>query len=97
MEHVKPTDVPRDAQLVDCREPNEFAEVHAQGAVNLPLSNFAALTNRIDFDQPVYIICAAGARSVEAAQYLEEIFDAEVYNIEGGTREWVDKGLPTEQ
>ncbi|GAB3086107.1 rhodanese-like domain-containing protein [Corynebacterium aquatimens] len=96
MEHVNPTDVPREAQLIDCREPDEFAEVHAEGAVNLPLSNFAALTDRIDFNKPVYVICRSGGRSVEASQYLEEVFDADVYNVSGGTQDWINAGLPTE-
>lgn len=96
MQSVQVTDVPSDAQLIDVREPDEFADTHAAGAINLPLSNFAALAEQIDTNQPVYVICRSGGRSVEASQYLEEIFGAEVYNVLGGTQAWVNAGLATE-
>ena len=96
MQSVQVTEVPNDAQLIDVREPDEFADTHAAGAVNLPLSNFAVLAQQIDTTEPVYVICRSGGRSVEASQYLEEIFGADVYNVLGGTQAWVNAGLPTE-
>lgn len=95
MQSVQVTDVPENAQLIDVREPDEFSHTHAEGAVNLPLSNFVALTDRIDLSQPVYIICKSGGRSVEASQYLEEVHGTEVFNVLGGTQAWVNAGLPT--
>ncbi|MCQ4625555.1 rhodanese-like domain-containing protein [Corynebacterium sp. CCUG 69979] len=96
MQSVQVTDVPNDAQLIDVREPDEFADTHAAGTVNLPLSNFAVLAQQIDTTEPVYVICRSGGRSVEASQYLEEILGADVYNVLGGTQAWVNAGLPTE-
>lgn len=96
MQSVQVTEVPNDAQLIDVREPDEFPDTHAAGAVNLPLSNFAVLAQQIDTTEPVYVICRSGGRSVEASQYLEEIFGADVYNVLGGTQAWVNAGLPTE-
>ena len=96
MRSVQVTDVPNDAQLIDVREPDECSTTHAAGAVNLPLSNLAALTDKIDFSQDVYVICQAGGRSAEATQYLSEVHDGTIINVAGGTQAWVEAGLPTE-
>ena len=95
MQSVSVTDVPAHAQLIDVREPDEFASGHAASAVNLPLSNFSALATHIDMSQPVYMICRSGGRSAEAAQYLKEVHGAKVFNVTGGTQEWINQGLPT--
>lgn len=95
MQSVQVTDVPDDAQLIDVREPHEYSDAHAEGAINLPLSNFAALAGQINMDEPVYVLCKSGSRSVEASQYLEEIYDTEVFNVLGGTKAWINAGLPT--
>lgn len=97
MQSVQVTDVPENAQLIDVREPDEFSDVHAEGAVNLPLSNFVALAGQIDLEQPVYVICKSGGRSVEASQYIEEVLGTEAINVLGGTQAWVSAGLPTAQ
>ena len=96
MRSVQVTEVPQDAQLIDVREPDEFSHIHALGAVNLPLSNLAALTDKIDFSQPVYVICKAGGRSAEAQQYLSTLTENPVINVEGGTQAWTEASLPSE-
>ncbi|MBP3949427.1 rhodanese-like domain-containing protein [Corynebacterium sp. Marseille-P3884] len=96
MKSVQVNEVPENAQLIDVREPDEFSEVHAKNAVNLPLSNFAALSEEIDYEQPIYVICKSGGRSAEASQFLEDVRGTEAINVEGGTQAWVNAGLPTE-
>lgn len=96
MKSVQVNAVPENAQLIDVREPDEFSEVHAKNAVNLPLSNFAALSEEIDYEQPIYVICKSGGRSAEASQFLEAVRGTEAINVEGGTQAWVNAGLPTE-
>lgn len=97
MKTVTVTEVPADAQLIDVREPDEFAEVHARGAVNVPLSEFMERHGEIDDTQPVYVICRSGGRSAQAAQYMEGALGMEdVINVEGGTQAWVGSGLETE-
>lgn len=95
MQSVQVTEVPENTQLIDVREPDEFADTHAKGAVNLPLSNFAALAEKVDMEKPVYVICKSGGRSVEASQYLEAVHGTEAINVLGGTQAWVNAGLPT--
>lgn len=97
MKEVKVTEVPQGAQLIDVREPSEFTTVHAAGAVNLPLSDFAFRAGEIDPDRDIYVICHLGGRSAQAAQYLEQARGWDnVINVAGGTDAWVAAGLPTE-
>ncbi|WP_034384420.1 rhodanese-like domain-containing protein [Deinococcus sp. YIM 77859] len=85
------------ALLIDVREPNEFAEVHAQGAQLLPLSEFEARFQELPKDRPLVMICRSGARSARAGQYLLEHGYTDVVNLEGGTLAWKEAGLPTEE
>lgn len=94
MRSVAVTKVPDNAQLIDVREVDEFEAVHAESAVNMPMSNFMAFVDSIDKGQEVYVICKSGGRSAQVAQYLDNAgFDT--INVDGGTDAWVAAGLPT--
>lgn len=95
MKEVSVDQVPADAQLIDVREPDEYAAVRAEGAVNIPLSEFVARTDEINPDQDIYLICKSGGRSAQAGEYLEQArgWDS-VINVAGGTTAWVEQGLP---
>lgn len=96
MKNVQVTEVPKDAQLIDVREPEEYAEVHAAQAVNLPLSELTGLADKVDTDRDIYVICRSGGRSVQACEYFEQALGWEnVINVEGGTLAWVEMELPT--
>lgn len=98
MKTVNVTEVPENAQLIDVREPDEYAEVRAVGAKNLPLSDFAAQAGQIDQDQDIYVICKSGGRSAKAGEYLEQSLGLDnVINVEGGTTAWVEADLPHER
>ena len=81
--------------LIDVREADEWAEVHASGAVPVPLSE---LTDRvIDLPQgtELLMLCRSGGRSMKAAEFLTgQGFSC--VNVGGGTLAWVEAGLPTE-
>lgn len=85
------------AVLVDVREPNEYAEVHAQGARLLPLSSFEQEYAALPQDAELIMICRSGARSEQAGQYLLERGYGNVTNLTGGTLAWVQSGLPSAQ
>ncbi|GAA0208156.1 rhodanese-like domain-containing protein [Corynebacterium riegelii] len=96
MKTVQVTEVPQGIQLIDVREPDEYATTHATGAVNIPLSELVARTEEIDPDRDIYVICHAGGRSLQAAEYLENALGWDnVINVAGGTSAWVEAGLPT--
>lgn len=95
MKEVAVNEVPAGAQLIDVRETDEYAEVRAQGAVNIPMSEFVGRINEIDLDRDIYVICKLGGRSAQVAEYLEQR-GIEAINVNGGTDGWVVAGLPTE-
>lgn len=95
MKEVSVDQVPADAQLIDVREPDEYAAVRAEGAVNIPLSEFVARTDEIDPERDIYLICKSGGRSAQAGEYLEQARGWDnVINVAGGTTAWVKQGLP---
>jgi len=46
-------------------------------------------------DKPIITYCKAGVRSANAAAILVENGFTQVYDMGGGTTEWIDKGYPT--
>jgi len=86
-----------DATLIDVREVDEFTEVRAQGAVNIPLTQLARRVAEVPGDKDVLLICHSGYRSMQAALYLKRQGVPRVTNVEGGTEEWENAGLPVER
>jgi rhodanese-related sulfurtransferase len=84
------------ATIVDVREPDEFAQVRAAGAVNVPMSQIIDRIDELPENETLYLICAVGGRSSKVAEYLESR-DFDVVNVDGGTHAWTDAGLPVEQ
>ncbi len=71
-------------QLIDVREPNEYAEHNLAGEL-IPLADIPFQTDRISRSMPVVVHCRSGARSAQAIAILEERFGFEnVYNLKGG-------------
>lgn len=94
MQNVQPTEVPAGAQLIDVRENDEWAAVHAQGATHIPMSEITGRIQEIDPDRDIYVICHLGGRSAQVCQYLENSLGWDVINVEGGTNQWEADGLP---
>lgn len=94
MQEVNVTEVPDNAQLIDVRESDEYTEVHARGAVSIPMSEFAGRVGELDQDRDIYLICKSGGRSAKVGEYLAER-GIDTINVAGGTDGWVSAGLPT--
>ena len=94
MEKVQPTEVPAGAQLIDVRENDEWATVHAEGATHIPMSEITGRIQEIDPDRDIYVICHLGGRSAQVCQYLENSLGWDVINVEGGTDKWEADDLP---
>lgn len=73
-----------DTQLVDVREPEEFAAGTLPGAINIPLGQLAERTAELDSSRRVVLLCRSGRRSAEAAQFLTDIGFPDVVNLAGG-------------
>lgn len=87
----------KSAQFIDVRTPAEYAGGHAVNAVNLPLDKLEAELASLDKDKPVYVICQTGRRSQKGSEILQKAGFEEIYNITGGTSEWIAAGLSTEK
>jgi rhodanese-related sulfurtransferase len=78
------------AQLIDVRTPREFSNGFIEGAKNIDYNNdtFEKQMKKLDKTKPVLVYCAAGGRSENAAELLQEWGFKEVYDLEGGYNGW---------
>jgi rhodanese-related sulfurtransferase len=80
--------------LIDVREPDEYAQFRAAGAVLMPLSVFQLRYSQLPADRPLLLICASGSRSLAAGTFLIQHGFGTVANVEGGSIAWARAGLP---
>lgn len=85
------------AQFIDVRQPEEYAEGHARGAVLRPLGELPKWAGTLKQDQPVVLICRSGNRSQIAAEALQERGFKTLLNVQGGTPAWAADKLPMNQ
>lgn len=72
----------KNAQLVDVRTPEEFAESKLPGAVNIPLQDIDRVgESMLNKDVPVVVFCRSGQRSHMAMQILLSQDFSEVHNL----------------
>jgi rhodanese-related sulfurtransferase len=81
----------RKAQLIDVREPKEFAGGHILGARNLPQSQLRQRYKEIRADKPVYLYDQNGARSGRVALFLKKQGYTQLYQLQGGFKQWTGK------
>jgi rhodanese-related sulfurtransferase len=82
------------AALIDVREIAEYEQARIPGAVLIPLSEFAQRYTELP-QHEVVLMCAAGVRSAQAAQFAAQ-HGYRVTNLEGGINAWNAAGLPIE-
>lgn len=83
--------------LIDVREVWEYRNGHAQGAVNIPLSELQRRITEVPTDREVLFICQVGGRSMQAAHFARARGNARGVNVGGGTEAWQAHGLPMER
>jgi rhodanese-related sulfurtransferase len=79
------------ATLIDVREPDEFEQVRAVGALLVPLADVPDQVDALPETARFYVICHLGGRSMRAVR--QQGLDA--VNVTGGTDAWVAAGLAT--
>jgi rhodanese-related sulfurtransferase len=82
------------ATLIDVREPHEHDAGHVEGALLMPLARTERMAGDLPKDEPVYVICRSGNRSLQASRALVEAGFEDVRNVEGGMIAWEAAGLP---
>jgi rhodanese-related sulfurtransferase len=81
------------APLIDVRQPEEWEEFRAPGAVLIPLGELLERIEEVPTEGTVYVICRTGARSAKAVAYLRSV-GIDAVNVAGGTLAWHDAALP---
>lgn len=83
------------ALLLDVREPEEYAAVHAPNAKLIPLGQLKTRLQEIAEykDKPVMVVCRSGRRSAIAVSQLQAAGYTQVSNVNGGMNSWEKNGL----
>ena len=83
-----------DVDLVDVREPAEWAVGHLPGARHVPLTALLrSPAAHLSRDRVVFV-CGHGVRSLTACAVAERAGLREVYSLDGGTAGWASDGRP---
>ena len=85
-----------DAQIVDVREPDEYASGHLPESRNIPVGRLEERIGELDKfkDTPLILVCQTGARSTGSCKQLIKLGFTRVHNLEGGINAWRASGLP---
>ncbi len=83
------------AYVLDVRRDEEYAEKRVPGVVHIPMDQIGERVDEIPQDQKIWVICAAGARSLKVAEALENA-GYEAVSVAGGTNLWAESGRPVE-
>lgn len=84
----------KDWQIVDVREPNEYATGHVPKAVNIPLGSLTTRVSEISKDKDVILVCLNGTRAFSAWQTLTQKGYApdHLKVLIGGMEQWKSLG-----
>jgi rhodanese-related sulfurtransferase len=82
--------------ILDVRTPEEFAEGHLLGAVNMNVmaADFAARLGALDREKTYLVYCRSGNRSTKAVQTMERLGFRSVSHMVEGILGWQKKGFP---
>jgi rhodanese-related sulfurtransferase len=85
--------------LIDVREESEFAKDHLPKAVHLGKGIIERdIEEKIpDTKAEVVLYCGGGFRSALAADNLQKMGYTNVISMDGGIRDWREKGYPLEK
>ena len=84
--------------VLDVRTPSEVAKGTIAGAsvIDFNAPKFEQKVSLIARDKPVFVYCARGGRSGQAAGLMSKLGFTRVYNLSGGIIAWSSAGLPIE-
>ena len=84
---VSPDEIPKNAFLLDVREPDEVMCGAVPGSVNIPLGKLRESLDKLPKDKTIITICRVGSRAYLAERYLREQ-NYNVKNLSGGYMTW---------
>lgn len=83
--------------VLDVRTPQEFAEGHVPGAVNVPYDQVASRLAEVPKDKDIVLYCRSGRRAGLAADVLAAQGYTRLSHLEGDMPGWIEKGHPVEK
>jgi rhodanese-related sulfurtransferase len=85
-------------QIVDVRSAEEYGTAHIKGAISIPVSDIESNLNLISKDLPVIVYCSSSTcgSSSQAAGIFFGLGFKEVYAMNAGIEEWIEKDYPVE-
>jgi rhodanese-related sulfurtransferase len=83
--------------VLDVRTPQEYAEGHVPGAINVPYDQLASRLAEVPKDKDVVLYCKSGRRAGIAADVLAANGYKRLSHLEGDMNAWVEKGRPVEK
>lgn len=80
--------------ILDVRTPAEFAEGHISGAINIDFQsgNFEQEIQNLDKTKTYAVYCRSGNRSGQAVKVMADAGFTNMYDMDGGTVDWVAAG-----
>lgn len=81
-----------DVQVIDVRTPAEYATGHVPGSINIPHMSVVSRKAELATDKELVFICQMGQRSALACEFAASLGFNRLYNVEGGTAEWIKAG-----
>jgi molybdopterin/thiamine biosynthesis adenylyltransferase/rhodanese-related sulfurtransferase/molybdopterin converting factor small subunit len=91
-------DLGQDIQLIDVREPHEYAIARLPNTTLIPLGQIATRKSEIDPSREAVLYCKVGQRSAQAVRRLKQAgFPGRLVNLKGGILAWardVDPSVP---
>lgn len=78
----------KEADVLDVRTVEEYAQGHIPGASNLPLQNLQNQLSTLDKKKSYVIVCRSGNRSSQASELLSQNGFEKIYNMQGGMNQW---------
>ena len=85
--------------IVDVRTPEEYAQGHIEGAVNIPVEypDFMDRVGELDPAGTYAVYCRSGNRSQAAVAGMSDAGINGIYELESGTNGWSSAGQPLVQ
>jgi adenylyltransferase/sulfurtransferase len=91
-------DAGEDIQLIDVRQPDEYAFAKIEGAKLIPLGEIVRRMGELDEKRETVLQCKMGGRSAKAIELLQAAgYKGDLKNLKGGITAWsneVDPKVP---
>ncbi|MGE3609063.1 MAG: rhodanese-like domain-containing protein [Bacteriovoracaceae bacterium] len=84
--------------ILDVRRPDEFAEGHIPGAINIPVDQVSGQLDKLKSFKSIYIHCKRGGRAKTAFDLLSGAGLSNLICVhDAGMDAWIENGFPVER